>query len=511
MHPRSLASISALALSVALAAPAAAQGPMRLSLVGGSYPGSLSVALEQGPIFQFGILAMGIDPGPIPIAVVDPADFRMLDVGVQQLDLFFGMFDIQGTFALAGWTVPNVPAFLDVPLYFQGLSFGGLTTVFDEVSPPEVVRFAPSGTFRDRQVYMTDDRAFGSILPRRDGRWMAVGGGRGALLAQVAVRTTEIHDDVTDSFVFGPQMNQYRSIHTATQLQDGRWLLAGGVDLLNNPQVACEVYDPALDAFVQVAPMGTPRVGHSATLLADGRVLVAGGFDVVTSGIDTIEHAVNSTEIYNPATNTWSPGPNLRTPRVGQFVIPRPNGTFVLCGGVSYDNLILLKVPAVRSTTDIYNPATNTITAGPSMSTGRALIDAVPIGNDRWLVAGGINQMTLVNQGTPTNSVEIYNAVTNTWSSAGSMATARANQRNITLDGNRILVVGGGNGQILTPTPLASGEIYNVATNTWSSGPSLSLARAGAASYVTPRGQVHVIGGGTTSGAIARVCEWWYF
>ena len=82
MHPRSLASISALALSVALAAPAAAQGPMRLSLVGGSYPGSLSVALEQGPIFQFGILAMGIDPGPIPIAVVDPADFRMLDVGV---------------------------------------------------------------------------------------------------------------------------------------------------------------------------------------------------------------------------------------------------------------------------------------------------------------------------------------------------------------------------------------------------------------------------------------------
>ena len=510
MHAR-LVSVCALAAAFAFSSTTAAQGPMRLSVVGGSYPGTLSVSLESGPIFQVGFIAMGIDAGPIPMSVVDPLDSRVLDVGLQQLELYFGFFDINGQFALPTWTVPNVSAFLDVPLYFQGLSLGGLTTVFDEISSPEVVRFAPSGTFRDRQVYMTDDRAFGTILPRRDGRWMAVGGGRGALLAQVAVRTTEIYDDVTDAFVWGPQMNQYRSIHTATQLQDGRWLLAGGVDLLNNPQVECEVYDPALDAFVQVAPMGTPRVGHSATLLPDGRVLVAGGFNVVTSGIDTIDYAVNTTEIYNPTTNTWTPGPNMRTPRVGQFVIPRPNGTFLICGGVSYDNLFIVKVPAVRATTDIYNPTTNTISAGPSMATGRALIDAVPLGNDRWLVAGGINQMTLVNQGTPTNAAEVYNAATNTWSSAGSMATARANQRWAQLSANRILVVGGGNGQILTPTPLASGEIYDVTTNTWSVGPSLNVARAGAASYVTPRGQLHVIGGGTTSGAIARVCEWWYF
>jgi len=484
---------------------------MRLSLVGGSFPGTLTTELAPGPVLQFCIIAMGIDPGPLPLFVVDPADTRVLDVGLQQLDLYFGMFGLDQRYVGPSWNVPNVPAFLDVPLYFQGLSFGGFFTIFDEVSPPEAVRFAPAGAFRDRQVYMTDDRAFGSILPRKDGRWMAVGGGRGALLAQAAVRTTEIYDDVTDSFSFGPQMNQYRSIHTATELQDGRWLIVGGVDVLNNPQTACEVYDPDLDAFVQVAPMATPRVGHSQTLLADGRVLVAGGFDLVTSGIDTIEHAVSSTEIYDPVANTWTPGPNLRTPRVGQIVIPRPNGTFLICGGVSYDNLIIVKVPAVRATTDIYNPTTNTITAGPSMSTGRALIDPVPIGNDRWLVAGGINQMTLVNQGTPTNTAEIYNAATNTWSSAGSMVTARANQRSIPLSGNRVLVVGGGNGQILTPTPLASGEIYDVASNTWSAGPSLTIARAGAASFVTPRGQVHVIGGGTTNGAIARVCEWYYF
>ena len=73
-----------------------------------------------------------------------------------------------------------------------------------------------------------------------------------------------------------------------------------------------------------------------------------------------------------------------------------------------------------------------------------------------------------------------------------------------------MLLVGGANGAILTPNPLASGEIYDATTNTWSAGPSLNLARAGAVAFPTPHGQVHVMGGGTTTGAIARVCEWYY-
>jgi hypothetical protein len=454
---------------------------------------------------------MGIDAGPLPIAVVDPADTRVLSVGLQQLDLYFGQFGFDQRYALPGWTVPNVPAFLDVPLFFQGLSFGGATTVFDEVSPPEAIRFAPAGVFRDRQVYMTDDRAFGTMIPRADGRWMIAGGGRGALLAQVAVRTSEIYDDVTDAFVFGPQMNAYRSLHSATRLADGRWLLAGGVNLTNDPQALCEIYDPVADAFTPVTSMGTARAGHAAVLLADGRVFISGGLDTVTTGIDTIDHTLNTTEFYNPATNAWSPGPNLRTPRVGHVPIVRPNGTVLLAGGVSFDNLIIIKVPTVRATTDLFSPATNAITAGPSMASARSLIDAVPLPNNRWLLAGGIASMTIANQGTPTAAAEVYDAVANTWSSAGAMATARANQRAIVLPNGSVLLVGGANGAILTPTPLASGEIYNSSTNTFTTGPSLNVARAGAAAYATPQGQVQVIGGGTTSGSIARVCEWYYF
>lgn len=512
MPSRPITSSLALAtLSLALAQPLTAQGPMRLDVVGGSFPGTLAVTLGPGPIFQFCIIAMGIDAGPLPISVIDPADSRVLDVGVQQLELFFGQFGFDERFSLAGWTVPNVPAFLDVPLFFQALSFGGFATIFDEVSFPEAIRFAPSGAFRDRQVYMTDDRAFGTVIPRNDGRWMVAGGGRGALLAQVAVRTSEIYDDVTDSFSFGPQMNEYRSLHTATRLPDGRWLFAGGVNVTNDPQALCEIYDPVADVFVPVAPMGTARAGHAAVLLGDGRVFVSGGLDTVTTGIDTIDHTLNTTEFYNPTSNSWSPGPNLRTPRVGHIPILRPNGTVLLAGGVSFDNIIILKVPTVRSNTDLFTPGTNAITAGPSMANARSLIDAVPLPNNRWLLAGGIASMTIANQGTPTAAAEIYDAVANTWSGAGSMATARANQRAISLPGNRVLLVGGANGAILTPNPLASGEIYDVGANSWAPGPSLNVARAGAAAYLTPHGQVHILGGGTTTGGIARVCEWYYF
>jgi hypothetical protein len=85
--------------------------------------------------------------------------------------------------------------------------------------------------------------------------------------------------------------NDARYRHTQTTLPSGRVLIAGGQ---GRQQVlaSSEVYDPATNTWSAGGAMAFPRVDHTATLLEDGRVLVAGGTytkapDAITSELYT--------------------------------------------------------------------------------------------------------------------------------------------------------------------------------------------------------------------------------
>jgi len=481
----------------------------------GSMPGTLSMELQPGGyFFEPCMIFLGVDPGPTPIAIFDPVDQRYLQVGVSAVETFFGFFPANGVYQVGPMTVPNLSTLIDLPFFFQGLTIGGATTIVDRISNPAAVRMAPAGAFRDRGVAMFYDRIFGTVILRADRRWMVCGGASGALLAQFARDSTEIYDDVTDLFWFGPLMTSPRSLHTMTELDDGRTLLVGGVDLTNVPRASCEVYDPVADMFVAVAQMNVPRMGHTAVKLDDGRVFVSGGFDALTimpTQLTAIFDIVESSEIYDPVANTWTLGPNMSTPRAGHVAIKRPNGEVLLAGGISWDNLIFLSLPAARSSCDIYNPTSGSMSSGPSMSVPHALLDPVDMGNDRWLVAGGLTSMSILTPGVSTNVAEIYDAVTNSWSAAGSMATVRSNHKTFPLGGGKFLAVGGGNGTINAVVPLASGEIYDLNTNSWSPGPSLTVPRGAMAMFMTPRGQIHIMGGSSTNGNTLISTEWYFF
>lgn len=129
-------------------------------------------------------------------------------------------------------------------------------------------------------------------------------------------------------------MQSPRTRHTATLLADGRVLVVGGLDGrggLPSPGLASgEVYDPATDRWTPVAnSMSVPRYDHTATRLADGRVLIAGGFGSTAAGI-TVHR---STELYDPATNAFRPGPLMRTPLAGHRAVPLPDGDVLIVGG----------------------------------------------------------------------------------------------------------------------------------------------------------------------------------
>lgn len=505
---------SLLALAVAVLAAASSAQALRLERQPasnpGSYPGTLGVRLTPGGS-ELAAILFSFSPGPIPLVILDPRDNRQLDVGPPFAAP--GGFMTGGIFAAPVFPVPDDPTFLDATIYIQGFTVSATgPTLVDRISNPAPARLAPAFAFRDRFTQFTTPRAFFPVIERADQRWMMLGGGSGALLAQIATDKTETYDPLTDSFVAGPNMTVPRSLHTATRLQDGRYLIAGGVNVTNDPQTAAEIYDPVADTFTAIPPMASPRMGHSATLLNNGKVLIAGGLsDLNGTGTEPINSTLASTELYNPQTNSWSAGPNLRSPRAGQGVITLSDGRLLIAGGIGWTLFIIVKIPAIFATCDIYNPQTNQISAGPSMATGRAIFPIAELGGGRRLVCGGLSVISTTNPGAPTDRAEIFDEGAMQWSNAGQMAQARGNHAAMALDGNRFLFIGGAAGDVFTPIALGTTEIYNVGTGQWSAGPAMSDSRAAFGFFQTPLGQGHLLGGASGStAAVSNTTDWFY-
>jgi Galactose oxidase, central domain len=69
--------------------------------------------------------------------------------------------------------------------------------------------------------------------------------------------------------------------------------------------------------WVTTGSMGTARAFHTATLLESGEVLVAGGY---------LNGALSSAELYDPSSGTWTPTGSMRTARDSHTATLLPSG-----------------------------------------------------------------------------------------------------------------------------------------------------------------------------------------
>ena len=111
----------------------------------------------------------------------------------------------------------------------------------------------------------------------------------------------------------------------------------------------------------------------------------------------------------------------------------------------------------------------------------------------RVLVAGGIDA-----SGKPLASAELYDPATGTWSLTGSMTTPRAAHTSTLLMNGKVLVAGGG-GLGIPGSVLASAELYDPATGTWGSIGSMIEARGQHSATLLADGKVLVAGGAGVS------------
>jgi deoxycytidylate deaminase len=243
-------------------------------------------------------------------------------------------------------------------------------------------------------------------------------------------------------------MNVERYRGTATLLQDGRVLIAGGQTLASTTNTA-ELFDASTTTF-SFAPgtMTSPRDSHTATLLANGKVLIAGGSDG--------SQVVATAELFDPSTGTFTATGNMTVPRAFHTATLLQDGRVLIAGGFNGGYL---------NTAETYDPSTGTFTAtGTSMNHTRCYHTSTLLQDGRVLLTGGTDGSTV------TNTAELYDPQANAFlGSSQTMSTARENHAAVvlvnssTVSDYNVLIFGGTDGT----NWLSSADVYTPTVDTF--------------------------------------------
>ena len=344
----------------------------------------------------------------------------------------------------------------------------------------------------------------------------------------VNMPTAELYDSTSNAITAWPgPMNSNRQYHSATVLADGTILLAGGLDTSGTDLATAEIFDPKAQTFTPTTGgLNTARDGHTATLLPDGTVLIAGGFN---------NHAPqNSAEIYNPTTGSFASAGTMTDARTFFTATLLGNGKVLLAGGGDQNSNSV-------NTAELYDPVAKTFTATPNMTVARANHAAALLNDGTVLLVGGDNDGT----------AEIYDPTANTFTAVPGISGVYPQHANVLSDGTvlltqlistqayiytpasktvaptignmvalrkygaatlltngQVLFVGGFSGDFFIE-PLATTEIYDPASGTFSAGPLMGAYRdALTATTIASTGQV-LIAGGEANFAGSAAAEAW--
>lgn len=288
-----------------------------------------------------------------------------------------------------------------------------------------------------------------------------------------------------------------RSAHTLTKLTNGRVLVVGGAGTsayvqgpqglfyLNQPGTAVvELYNPATGTWSLTGSVAS-RHSHVAELLNDGRVLIAGGLD------GTEEHGegeyvtryVSTAQLHNPTTGTWSSAaPPLSGFRARAASTLLDDGTVLVSGGSANAGL----------TAETYAPSTNSWSATGNTSRVRSRHESIKLSDGRVLLVGGDNPANATS--------EIYNPTTRTFGTAKALPGGLGIPAIETDYGysfsHALTLTRLANGEVLGASHRAL--VYNPTNHTWRDVGAPLLARTGGhTAELLPDGNVLLVGGET--------------
>ncbi|MEQ8768775.1 MAG: kelch repeat-containing protein, partial [Planctomycetota bacterium] len=255
------------------------------------------------------------------------------------------------------------------------------------------------------------------------------------------------------------------------------------------------------DTFTPTGALATARMGHSATLLDDGRVLVAGGTNTLLPDyLAFLFGNALSTEIWDPNTGTFSAGPNLDNgAKMFHTATRLNNGNILFAGGFSITFISGFGVAEITNRMSVYDQQTNSFIANPFRIGGRprAAHSAVLLDDGRVLLAGGASQP--VETAPTTRGVDVYDPVVDNGAAVADMSRSRGMFPMFKLNDGRVVALGGVIGDFTNTGATNRIDIYDPVLDTWTDTMGitdmLSTPRAASSGIRLSTGRILVIGG----------------
>lgn len=198
--------------------------------------------------------------------------------------------------------------------------------------------------------------------------------------------------------------------------------------------------------WATAANLPTPRHDFGVAVV-DGRIWILGG----TTGTGTVR--LGSTEVYDPATNSWQSGPALPSARSGLSATTIGQHIYVF-GGASPEQGSTATVAALDTTTGQWRQRASL----PTPLAGQAVAQL----NGKVYIIGGRQQ------GSATDAVYAYDPAADAWRTVAPLPTPRTELTAVALNGT-LYAIGG----LVNGTASNIVEVYDPVADRWSSGPSL--------------------------------------
>jgi hypothetical protein len=200
---------------------------------------------------------------------------------------------------------------------------------------------------------------------------------------------------------------------------------------------------------------------------------------------------------HSSATGSIARVAEMTSPRSSHTATLLPNGKVLVAGGMVENGVFL-------DSADLFDPASGRFTLLPAMSTRRTGHSATLLRSGKVLLAGGLQGREYRDgrwRGIIAAGADLFDPATNTFTSAGAMQHARYGHEAFLLPDGKVLIVGGVGA--LETEVIAEDELYDPSTGKFVPAGTASEMPAGGVAIMLPDGTILVTGGGTTRGMVS--------